>query len=240
MHRNGFIILIILFFGSFLLAEIPRVIRIAIVDPTPNNSNGIIYPQIFDVDSLMIEIEFDRDMDRTVDLTENDRVVITWGNNRVIPVKKGAYITDRYWVGSVSESEIVSAFSYSGNLYVTVKDALDINGNKINSQTSAIYYLDIGPRFSQPQIFQNPIFPDDYIITVSTSEELQAPPQVIIFGESIEMKAISPLRYIGSIHLKGLKFIGPEDIRISGTDLQGNIGTWPKSLDDILSPWRMK
>lgn len=230
--------LIIVIFTMFLAiicyAETPKVIRIDITDPTPNNSHGTFLPDYFQAGMLMIEIEFNKDMDTKTKLSEKNRVQISFSGGSVLPVTKGEFITKSYWVGAVDENTIISNYAHNGKIYVTVDGALDLEGQKITSERSAIYYLDISPRFSTPKIFPNPVSPHDYIVSVDSSEELQAPPQLLISGKVVNMKAISALSFVGSIHLDADN-VKVTQLRISGTDLQGNVGHWPESYDDFPS-----
>jgi hypothetical protein len=235
MFKKALILIVFtIFLATLSFAENPKVIRLAITDPTPNNSHGTFLPDYFKAGMLMIEIEFNKDMDTNVKLSEKDRVILSFSGGYKLPVTKGEYITSSYWVGAVDEDTIISNYAHNGKIYVTVDGAVDTDGKKISSERSAVYYLDISPRFSTPKVFPNPISPHDYIVSVDSSEELQAPPQLLINGKVVEMKAISALSFIGSIHLD-LDSVKITQIRISGTDLQGNVGHWPESYNDFSS-----
>jgi len=242
MLKNTLILIVFaIIFNSVCFAELPKVIRLAITDPTPNNSHGAFLPSYFKAGMLMIEIEFNKDMDNKVKLTEKNRVLLTFSGGQTLPVTKGEYITSTYWVGAVDENTIISNYSHNGKIYLTVDGAIDTEGQKIKSEKSAIYYLDISPRFSTPKIFPNPVSPHDYIVSVDSSEELQAPPQLMIRGKVVEMKAISALSFIGTIHLND-DSVSVTQLRVSGTDLQGNVGHWPESIDDfpVSAPRRVR
>lgn len=218
--------------GAAVLADTtsPKVISISISDPTPGSSHGMIYPDIFTVGELMVEIEFSEDM-RTLTMPSAEIMV---GNGRKLPVTSGEWVTNRYWVGSISEDAIINEYSDNGKIYATVKNGSDLAGNPLREAKSAIYYLDIKPRFSTPRVFPNPVSNFDYMVSVTSSEELQSPPQVFINSEVVEMKALSGINFIGSVYISQQK-IGVNSMRVSGIDLQGNAGNWPQTADDYRS-----
>ncbi|MDD5091205.1 MAG: hypothetical protein PHQ23_09830 [Candidatus Wallbacteria bacterium] len=219
--------------AAILDNEAPKVVNIRITDPTPNSSHSMIYPEIFGIGELAAEIEFSEDMDTKVyaDTSKMMEVALYLGNNREIKITNGSWLTRRYWVGALDSDAVINQFSDNGKIWVVVRYARDMAGNRMNEQKSAIYYLDISPRFTTPKIFPNPISTKDFIVSVESSEELIAPPQIFVWSKVVDMKQISGTRFVGSIYLE-YSTVGVGAIRISGTDLQGNTGHWPQNVDD--------
>ncbi|MDD2715573.1 MAG: hypothetical protein PHW04_06725 [Candidatus Wallbacteria bacterium] len=208
----------------------PKVVSISITDTTPGSNHGMIYPDIFKEGQLGVAIEFSEDMKTGIDLTKG-QVKIMFNSGRKQTVEIGEWVSNRFWVGGIDSDVVIDNYSDQGKIWVVAQGAQDLAGNTLKEAKSAIYYLDIAPTFSTPKIFPNPISNFDYIVSVGASEALVGPPQVTVGGQTVDMRSLTALTYIGSLHIVR-EVLGPNAVQVSGIDLHGNTGHWPQTKND--------
>lgn len=184
------------------------------VSPSPSSSN------VVSTGMVTFTIRFSETIDSTVDLA----VSLTSAGGQVMKIEKISCSGDT-WTGTTVIPKNNSAL-YDGSAIISIADAADLSGNKMEPDSSHTIVVNTGPAFTT-RLFSNPA--NEYEITIVTkaTESLQTAPSCSVKQNStktpVTMNFLKDRYYAGSYKIDKDN-PGKAYITISGTDLYGMVG----------------